>query len=440
MFPAYRRLKKALEEAEDRLSSLEQVKQSLDDEMLVLKLTSQGEITSANGNFLAEMQYSAGAVERKLLFGLVPDYAQDTNHFKLMKRAIQGGEHWAGALQLKRGNGQEAWLRAIVQPIRDKHGQVTYVSLYANDLTRTIETSRERENLIEALQRSTAVVEFDLQGNVLNANERFLQAMGYSLADLKGKHHRVFCETAEHTSPQYERFWDKLRRGEFIADRFKRIDSHGRVVWLEATYNPISDAHGRLYKIVKFATVITDQVNREIAVSHAAEIAFTTSQHTDDSARRGSVVIQETVDVIQGLAVQMAAAVEGIAALDKQSQLVGSIVKSIGGIADQTNLLALNAAIEAARAGEQGRGFAVVADEVRLLASRTTKATEEIVDVVTQNQKLAEEAVRIIEQGKQHAEQGLELSAQAGSVIVEIQDGAKKVVNAVGQFTNQLSS
>ena len=439
MFLKIRRLREELAEAKERLSSLEQVKESLDSEMLVLKLTSQGQISYANPNFLSELGYAGAGVEGKVIFTLVPEYAQSTKHFNLMKRAIHNGEHWAGALQLKRGDGSEAWLRAIVQPIRNHDGQVNYVSLYANDLTRTIESSRERENLIEALQRSTAVVEFDLQGMVLTANDRFLNAMGYTLPALQGKHHRVFCEAAESSSAQYERFWEKLRRGEFIADRFKRIDSHGRVVWLEATYNPISDAHGRLYKIVKFATVITDQVNREIAVSQAAEIAFTTSQHTDDSARRGSVVIQETVDVIRELASQMAAAVEGIGALDRQSQVVGSIVKSIGGIADQTNLLALNAAIEAARAGEQGRGFAVVADEVRLLASRTTKATEEIVDVVMQNQKLAEEAVRIIEQGKQHAEQGLELSAQAGTVIVEIQDGAKKVVNAVGQFTNQLS-
>ncbi|MFW7263729.1 MULTISPECIES: methyl-accepting chemotaxis protein [Pseudomonas] len=148
--------------------------------------------------------------------------------------------------------------------------------------------------------------------------------------------------------------------------------------------------------------------------------------------------MQDTVKVMQDLAAQMEAAVAGIRALDQQSQLVADIVKSIGGIADQTNLLALNAAIEAARAGEQGRGFAVVADEVRQLASRTTKATEEIVGVVSKNQVLAEEAVRIIEEGKLQAVNGLELSAEAGNVIVEIQDGAKRVVDAVGKFANKL--
>ncbi|MGH8417583.1 MAG: methyl-accepting chemotaxis protein [Pseudomonas sp.] len=175
-------------------------------------------------------------------------------------------------------------------------------------------------------------------------------------------------------------------------------------------------------------------------MAEAANIAFVTSQQTDGSAQKGAAVVQQTVEVMRELAGHMEQAADRIAALDKQSQLIGSIIQSISSIADQTNLLALNAAIEAARAGEQGRGFAVVADEVRQLASRTSKATEEIVDVVKQNQQLAEQAVNVIISGKEQAQQGLELAGEAGSVIVEIQDGAQRVVSAVGQFANQLSN
>ncbi|MFJ2455718.1 MULTISPECIES: methyl-accepting chemotaxis protein [Pseudomonas] len=200
------------------------------------------------------------------------------------------------------------------------------------------------------------------------------------------------------------------------------------------------DANNKLYKVVKFATVITDQVNQELAVAEAASIAYNTSLQTDNSAQRGTTVVTEAVNVMRDLAKHMQEAGEGIGALNEQSLVIGSIVKTISGIAEQTNLLALNAAIEAARAGEQGRGFAVVADEVRQLASRTSKATEEIVGVVRQNQDMAREAVELMAEGKLQAEQGLALAAEAGTVIVEIQDGAQKVVSAVGQFANQLSS
>ncbi|RMO63263.1 hypothetical protein ALQ38_05057 [Pseudomonas marginalis pv. marginalis] len=200
------------------------------------------------------------------------------------------------------------------------------------------------------------------------------------------------------------------------------------------------DANDRLYKVVKFATVITDQVNQEQAVAEAASIAYSTSQQTDNSAQRGTTVVTQAVDVMRDLARHMQQAGDGIEALNAQSQVIGSIVKTISGIAEQTNLLALNAAIEAARAGEQGRGFAVVADEVRQLASRTSKATEEIVGVVRQNQDMAREAVALMTDGRLQAEQGLALAAEAGTVIVEIQDGAQKVVSAVGQFANQLST
>jgi methyl-accepting chemotaxis protein len=435
-----KRLKQELATLREELSSLLQVKESLESEMLVLTLEADGRIQSVNQNFLTEMLYKSQDLVGRAIEDIVPAHVKSDEFHHRFKAALTRGEHFAGAVRLSRGNGEEAWLRSIVQPVRSSDGRIKHFSIFSSDLTRTIEASREHENLIGALVRSTAVIEFDLNGNVLNANERFLNGMGYSLAQIKGKHHRMFCTPEEYNSAEYQNFWRRLNNGEFVAERFKRVDSHGRTVWLEASYNPVVDANNKLYKVVKFATVITDQVNREQAVADAASIAYSTSQQTDNTAQRGTTVVTEAVNVMRDLSRHMQAAGEGIEALNEQSQVIGTIVKTISGIAEQTNLLALNAAIEAARAGEQGRGFAVVADEVRQLASRTSQATEEIVTVVRQNQEMARNAVALMTDGKLQAEQGLALAAEAGTVIVEIQDGAQKVVDAVGQFANQLSN
>ncbi len=434
------RLKQELSALREELSSLQQVKESLESEMLCLTLDAEGRVEWANSNFLEELAYQSTQLVGRPIEDLTPPHVRKDEFQQRFKNALVRGEHFAGTVRLMRGNGQEAWLRSIVQPVRSSDGRIKHFSIFSSDLTRTIEASREHENLITALVRSTAVIEFDLGGHVLTANDRFLGGMGYSLAQIQGKHHRMFCEPEEYNSVEYQNFWKRLNAGEFVAARFKRVDSHGRVVWLEATYNPVLDATDRLYKVVKFATVITDQVNQEQAVAEAANIAYSTSLQTDNSAQRGTTVVTQAVDVMRDLAKHMQQAGEGIEALNAQSQVIGTIVKTISGIAEQTNLLALNAAIEAARAGEQGRGFAVVADEVRQLASRTSKATEEIVGVVRQNQDMARDAVSLMTDGRLQAEQGLALAAEAGTVIVEIQDGAQKVVSAVGQFANQLSS
>ncbi|AZC26087.1 MULTISPECIES: PAS domain-containing methyl-accepting chemotaxis protein [Pseudomonas] len=435
-----KRLKQELSTLREELSSLQQVKESLESEMLVINLSADGRIQSVNHNFAQEMLYKSGDLVGRPLEDIVPAHVKHDEFHLRFKNTLTRGEHFAGAVRLLRGNGQEAWLRSISQPVRDSEGRIKYFAIFSSDLTRTIEASREHENLIGALVRSTAVIEFDLNGNVLSANERFLSSMGYSLAQIQGKHHRIFCEPEEYNSAAYQEFWRRLNAGEFIAERFKRVDAHGRVVWLEASYNPVLDANNKLYKVVKFATVITDQVNQELAVAEAASIAYNTSLQTDTCAQRGTTVVTEAVTVMQDLARHMQDAGDGIEALSAQSLVIASIVKTISGIAEQTNLLALNAAIEAARAGEQGRGFAVVADEVRQLASRTSSATDEIVGVVRQNQDMARTAVELMAEGKQRAEQGLALAAEAGTVIVEIQDGAQKVVSAVGQFANQLST
>ena len=433
-----KKLKEELAQMREELASLRQIRDSIYSEMLVLEIEADGKIRFANDDFLSEMLYSRDTLLGRSLDSLIPDSFRGEANYQKLQQALRQREHLCGAFRLLRGNNQEAWLRAVWQPVLNGRGELLYFACFATDLTRTIATSREHEGLIGALLRSTAVIEFNLDGEVLTANQRFLDGMGYRLEQIQGKHHRQFCEAQEYNSQAYHDFWARLNRGEYVAGRFKRVDSAGRTVWLEASYNPIVDSHNRLYKVVKFATVITDQINQENAVAEAARMAYSISQQTDASAHKGASVVSQTVDVMQRIARQMQEASDGIEALDKQSQLISTIMQTIRGIADQTNLLALNAAIEAARAGEQGRGFAVVADEVRQLAGRTSQATEEIVDVVQKNQQLAQQAVGSMASSRQQAEQGLGLANEAGTVIVEIQEGAKQVVQAVEQFASQL--
>ena len=405
-------------------------------ELMMLDLDASGVIRSRNKKF--ESDFGSEDVVGRHVRDLVPADLRDTSHYRLMMDAIDNRKFWIGAWQVQNAEGEHFWFRASVCPIKKTGGQLAHFTVFANNLTRTIETSRQNENLIRAMQRSTAVIEFDLEGHVLDANTLFLDAMGYSLDEIKGKHHRLFCSPDVYDAPDYEQFWARLRKGDFVADRFKRIDKFGREVWLEASYNPLMNARDEYYKVIKFATVVTDQVKREQEVANAASVAYETSTATDASARRGIEVMQNTANVMEQLAQQMEKAVEGIGDLDRQSQTINTIIQSISSIADQTNLLALNAAIEAARAGDQGRGFAVVADEVRQLASRTSAATEEIFGVVGQNKTLTSRAVDIIESGKAQTEDVRGLVNEASDVINDIREAAKKVVDAVSQFSNRI--
>nr|WP_249582793.1 PAS domain-containing methyl-accepting chemotaxis protein [Pseudomonas viridiflava] len=432
------RLKKELQAQQAELSVYRQMQKGIDARMVGLTLDASSRIAHANDNFLRMLGYSADQLLGRHLDDLVPTYVKQLDCYRNLKVAVQKGESVIDNYRFLRADGSLAWIRAMWQPVLDDSGKLMNLQCYGSDITQTVETAAENSAFIQALLRSTAVIEFDLSGHVLTANDQFLRGMGYNLAQIKGKHHSLFCDPHEVSQASYKDFWATLNRGEFVASRFKRIDSSGRDVWLEATYNPVHDAQGKLYKIVKFATVVTDQVSREEDVSQAASVAFEISQQTDVSAQRGAEVVQNTVQTMRKISQEMESASSGIEALGKQSLLISSIVQTIGGIAQQTNLLALNAAIEAARAGEQGRGFAVVADEVRQLAGRTSAATEEIVSVVQQNQALADEAVRGMANSRNQAEQGLMLANEAGSVIIEIQEGAKQVVGAVGRFANQL--
>lgn len=435
---ASKSLKRELQRKETELSALKQIQTAVDAEMISFAVDADYVFVSCNLRFAALLGYSPELIVGRSLSDFVPDYVKTLPCYRNLRSAVAAGTSVSDKYRFLRVDGALGWIQACWQPVKEINGSVSRIVCIGIDVTETADTARENEDLIAALQRSTAVIEFDLTGKILTANDQFLEAMAFDLSQLKGKHHAMLCAPEESSSSDYLEFWKRLNRGEYVAGRFKRRDSFGRDVWLEATYNPIRDTQNRLYKVIKFAAVVTEQVNSERLVHEAAATAYEISRQTDASAQNGTEVVSKTVDTMTNITYEMGLASSGIEALGKQSVLISTMVQTVGSIASQTNLLALNAAIEAARAGEQGRGFAVVADEVRQLASRTTKATGEIVEVVQKNQHLVEAAIVSIVKSEQQALEGLRLANEAGHVISEIRKGAEKVVDAVGQFANHL--
>ncbi|WP_339847916.1 PAS domain-containing methyl-accepting chemotaxis protein [uncultured Halopseudomonas sp.] len=433
-----KKLKQQLQDQEDELEQARQLFSMMRSEVLAIKLTSDLKIADINQNFADAMGYKIDQLLGRPLSEIVPDYVKQLDCFRNFQTAITNGTSVQDDYRFIRQDGTLAWMHIAWYPLKNRAGKLSCIQGHGRDITKRIHAAQENQEFINALIRSTAVIQFDLAGNIITANNQFLEAMGYSLNQITGKHHSMFCPAGTSSTPEYKSFWQTLNRGEFVSDRFQRVDSRGHDVWLEASYNPVYDVEGKLSKVVKFASVVTEQVAREAEVNEAASIAYEVSLQTDSSAERGAGVVQETVGSMHRVSEQVESATQGIEALGKQSLLISSIVQTISGIASQTNLLALNAAIEAARAGEQGRGFAVVADEVRQLAGRTSKATEEIISVVEKNQTLADEAVRDMAISREQAAKGLAFANQAGEVIVEIRAGAKQVVDAVGRFTNEI--
>lgn len=433
-------IKKALACCEQKVREYEEKYRAIDRSTALIEFKPDGTILFANANFLAATGYVLQDIVNENHTIFCHAHSAASSEYKKFWARLAAGEFIQDRFLRLDKNNKDIWLEASYNPIKDETGRVVSVLKLATDVTQQVSKELEEHSIIEAINRSMAVIEFSLDGHILTANDNFLSTMGYQLADIKGKNHRVLCFAECTQSSDYAQFWSKLNSGEFFSGRYKRLHKSGQVVWLHATYNPVFDTQGRLVKIIKFASDITAQVNQQHAESEAALLAYEVSEKTNTDAQNGAQIVESTVQVVQGIAGDLNDAATSILAVSEQSEQISKIVQTIKSIADQTNLLALNAAIEAARAGEQGRGFAVVAGEVRNLAGRTAQATVEITDVVQKNHELAQSAVKNMQASREKVEQGVHLANQAGCSIAEIRDGATQVLQAVRQFSTTINT
>lgn len=369
----------------------------------VIHFDMDGTISEANPSFLAAVGYA-----RQELIGrhhsilLDPKDAQSWEYRTFWERLRQG-QFQAAEFKRKRKDGAEIWLQATYNPIYGLDGKPFKVVKYASDVTEERRRSAEYAGEIAAINRSQCVIQFDMDGRVLHANENFLASFGYRAAEVIGRHHEMFVDRHHAASREYQEFWQKLRRGEYHSAAYTRLGRDGREVFIQATYNPIRDGAGRLSKVVKYATDITPEVKaRRTAIAAAMATAqdvnavAEAAAHmtgTIDEIARSMASSREAVDAMH---VHTRAADRRTGDLRQAAVAMDGIVRLITRIAEQINLLALNATIESARAGEAGRGFATVASEVKTLANRASLATAEIAEQIASVQAVTSDVVASI--------------------------------------------
>lgn len=409
-----------------QLESLQDDLKAIHNNTAFISFDPQGHILDVNDLFLAVVGYSKNEVLGKHHRLFCSSVIAGTREYENFWRDLAAGKPFSGTFERISKTGQPIFLSANYFPVKNSHGKVTKIIKIASDVTETQVELNNKNAVLFALDKSLAVIEFTPQGDIITANDNFQKTMGYPLDAIVGQHHRMFCDADFYR--ENPDFWKRLASCQHFSGKFKRKDAAGQVIWLEATYNPIVDHSGKVVKVIKFASDITERVENAMK---AIDLAAATSEQTSQITSNAVTVLKEAMETSHHIADEVKEASKIGAQLNIQSKNINDIVTTIRSIAEQTNLLALNAAIEAARAGESGRGFSVVADEVRKLAADTAKATAEISKVVQHNTGLINEIDTKLNQITGVALHGEESISEVATGLAEVRNGVNQFVQMV---------
>jgi methyl-accepting chemotaxis protein len=381
----------------------------------IIEFGVDGTVRHANENFLRVLGYSLDEIVGRHHSMFVEAGEAGSADYRAFWQKLARGEYDARQYKRLGKDGREVWIQASYNPITDSTGKVFKVVKFATDITDQKMRNADFEGQLAAISKAQAIIEFNLDGTVRAANENFLGTLGYNFDEIRGRHHSMFLDAAATAAPEYREFWQKLARGEFDAGQYKRLGKGGREVWIQASYNPIFDANGRPFKVVKYAADVTAQVQ----TARALQAAVAQTQDAVRSAGEGNLTRRVPMEGKTG---ELEALCRGVnSLLESTSELVQRVKAATGEVQQGAEEISKGNLNLSQRTEEQASSL-----------EETASSMEQMTSTVKQTADNAGQANQLAMAARQQAEKGGAVVSSAVTAMGGINEASRKIADIIG--------